>query len=96
MKICNRLPLRPNAANDAGAKSNGIVLRGGKRLGKAFAIRFTTPPRRKSPIISREVHAVETASNKNTAHNSLSFPIVSLVSLKAERAMIPITAAPIP
>ena len=65
-------------------------------MGKAFANRFTTPPRRKSQIISCEVHAVETASNKNTAHNSLSFPIVSLVSLKAERAMIPITAAPIP
>ena len=43
-----------------------------------------------------EVHAVETARTAKMPHNNLSFPSVSLVSLNADRAMIPITAAPIP
>ncbi len=47
-------------------------------------------------MISCEVHAVETARTANIPHSSLSLPSVSFVSLNADRAMIPITAAPIP
>jgi hypothetical protein len=90
------VPLRPSVANFPGAKANETVLLDGKRVGKALASKFTTPPSRKSPMISREVHAVETARTANIAQSHLPFPRVSFVSLNAERAIMPITAAPMP
>ena len=47
-------------------------------------------------MISREVHAVETASTAKMDQSSLSLAKVNLVSLNAERAMMAMTAAPIP
>ena len=47
-------------------------------------------------VFARDVQAVEMASTAKIAQSSLSRPSVSLVSLKAERAIIPITAAPMP
>ncbi len=41
-------------------------------------------------------HAVEIARTANIPQSNLSFPSVSFVSLNAERAIMPITAAPMP
>ena len=56
----------------------------------------TTPPSTTSQIISREVTAVEIASTPKIAHSSESFFRVSFVNFTVDRAMIAITAAPIP
>jgi hypothetical protein len=77
-------------------KSDENVLLAGRRVGKALASKFTAPPSRKSQMISCEVHAVETARIANIPQSSLSFPSVSFVSLNAERAIMPMTAAPMP
>jgi hypothetical protein len=45
---------------------------------------------------AKALREVFSAMTVNIAHRSLSFPSVSLVNLNADRAMIPITAAPIP
>jgi hypothetical protein len=47
-------------------------------------------------IISLEVQAVDAVKTMKIPQSNLSFPNVSLANLNAERAMIAITAAPIP
>src|SRR6185437_5775597 len=61
-----------------------------------LAIMTTSPPARNSQTISFSVIAVDRPSTRKTAHNNLSFLIEVLMSFMAERAMIAMTAAPMP
>ena len=85
--------LTPNATPGI---RNEIVVSTSLRAGIALTTTQTTPAARNSQMISREVHAVEIARVAKIPHSNLSFPIVSLLSLNADRAIIPMTAAPIP
>ena len=59
-------------------------------------ISATTPEARNSQMISDSVQAVVSALTPNSAHSSRSFPRVSFTSLSALRAMMAMTAAPMP
>ena len=64
--------------------------------GGALSSIVITPLARKSHTISDSVRAVTVPLPANSAHKSQSFDSVILTSLKALRAMIAITAAPMP
>src|SRR5205807_6450130 len=66
------------------ATNNPAALPAAVRRGNDLATSTTTPPNKNSQMISREVHAVETASTAKIDQSSLSLPKVSLVSLNAE------------
>src|SRR5256885_12244462 len=60
------------------------------------AIMTITPAVKNIQTTSRSVIAVEIARTKKIAQSSLSFLIAALTSFVAERAIMAITAAPIP
>ncbi len=64
--------------------------------GGRAAIAPRTPATRNTPTISVSVIAVTSAEAPKNTHRSFAFPIVAFASFHALRAMIPMTAAPIP
>jgi hypothetical protein len=84
-------PCSPVTSQGHGATTSVAPARRG-----LLATSATTPQRTKSQTSSDSVHAVTRALARKSTHRSQSLPSVLFVSFHALRAMIAMTAAPMP